>query len=93
VFNAIYKKYFWGSESTALKLRIPFLNARLIQMNEPENTVDIIRKLKKKHGQHSLRIVLSGDTNGQAPLSQLVSFEIKKPLKSSGCGVLLLEEK
>lgn len=28
VFNAIYKKYFWGSESTALKLRIPFLNAR-----------------------------------------------------------------
>ena len=28
IFNAIYKKYYWASEATALKLHIPFLHAR-----------------------------------------------------------------
>ncbi|RCH81236.1 hypothetical protein CU098_004429 [Rhizopus stolonifer] len=28
MFNAIYKKYYWASEATALKLHIPFLHAR-----------------------------------------------------------------
>lgn len=28
IFNATYKRYFWRSESTVLKLRAPFLYAR-----------------------------------------------------------------
>lgn len=52
-----------------------------------------MRKLKEERDQYSLHIVLYGDTNGRAPLSQLVNFEIQKPLKGSEYGILLPEEK
>lgn len=28
IFNAIFKKHYWASETTALKLHVPFLHAR-----------------------------------------------------------------
>ncbi|EIE84399.1 hypothetical protein RO3G_09109 [Rhizopus delemar RA 99-880] len=92
MFNDIYKKYYWGSERTAISLKIPFLHARH-NMNELENAVDTIRKLKDEHDQYSLHILLSDDINSRVPLSELVNFDIQKPIKGSGYGILLPEEK
>ncbi|KAG1457852.1 hypothetical protein G6F46_006691 [Rhizopus delemar] len=111
MFNDIYKKYYWGSERTAISLKIPFLHARLptdltatkdivdlgnliwCLKNELENAVDTIRKLKDEHDQYSLHILLSDDINSRVPLSELVNFDIQKPIKGSGYGILLPEEK
>ncbi|ORE19181.1 hypothetical protein BCV71DRAFT_283957 [Rhizopus microsporus] len=43
IFNAIYKKYYWASEATALKLHIPFLHARddMIHFKVPRDMTEI----------------------------------------------------
>ncbi|KAI8351221.1 hypothetical protein EDC96DRAFT_448074 [Choanephora cucurbitarum] len=84
LFNEIYKKYCWASENTALKLRIPFVHAR-------DNILFLT--MKQEHEQHELENLLAQNDSQRTSLSNLVDFDIQKPSKGAGYGILLPKEK
>ncbi|ORE14205.1 hypothetical protein BCV71DRAFT_238623 [Rhizopus microsporus] len=69
IFNAIYKKYYWTSEATALKLYIPFLHSI-------EDAVKVIRMMKEEHEEYSPQRVLSSATKSRTSLNTLLKLNI-----------------